>query len=143
MGRDLPTDQALAAFAHVNARARQYRDSGAFPGERVDRLRATAYLDILNDLTADDRIAYGRLGPDDPDPDPGPDADALEEALDDDGPGAGPGPGGPSPGPATTAPAWAGRTAPATSATAAARRPTTAASPATTTRAATVRAATS
>ncbi len=75
-GRDLPTDQTLAAFANVNARARQYKDSGAFPGERIDRLRATAYLDILNGFTADDRIAYGRLSPDDPDPDPDADAGA-------------------------------------------------------------------
>ena len=98
-GRDLPTDQTLAAFAHVNARAGQYKDSGAFPGERIDRLRATAYLDILNGFTADDRIAYGRLTPDDPDPDPDPDADAdaLEEALDEDGPGDAPGAPGPRP----------------------------------------------
>ena len=96
-GRDLPTDQTLAAFAHVSARAQQYKDSGAFPGERIDRLRASAYLDILNGFTADDRIAYGRLSPDDPDPDAG--AGALEEALDDDGPGVGPGPGEPGPRP--------------------------------------------
>ena len=31
----------------------------------MDRLRATAYLDILNDISAEDRIAYGRLSPDD------------------------------------------------------------------------------
>jgi hypothetical protein len=100
-GRDLPTDQTLAAFAHVNARAQQYKDSGAFPGERIDRLRATAYLDILNGFTADDRIAYGRLSPDDPDHDPDheADADALEEALDDDGPGVDPRLGEPGPRP--------------------------------------------
>jgi hypothetical protein len=92
-GRDLPTDQTLAAFANVAARAGQYKDSGAFPGERVDRLRAAAYLDILNGFTAGDRIAYGRLDPDDPDPDR--DADALEEALDGDGPGDAPGAPGP------------------------------------------------
>ena len=94
-GRDLPADQTLAAFAHLNARARQYQDSGAFPGERIDRLRATAYLDILNGFTADDRIAYGRLSPDDPDPDLDHDG-ALEEALDGDGPD-GDGPGGDGP----------------------------------------------
>src|SRR3984885_8747916 len=71
-GRDLPTDQTLAAFAHVNARALQYKDSGAFPGERIDRLRATAYLDILNGFTADDSIAYGRLSPAAPGPHPAP-----------------------------------------------------------------------
>ena len=74
-GRDLPTDETLAAFAHVAARAQQYKDSGAFPGERIDRLRATAYLDILNDVATEDRIAYGRLSADgEPD-------DAGQESL--------------------------------------------------------------
>jgi hypothetical protein len=63
-GRDLPADQTLAAFAHVNARARVYKESGAFPEEGMDRLRAAAYLDILNDVAAEDRIAYGRLSAD-------------------------------------------------------------------------------
>jgi hypothetical protein len=62
-GRDLPADQTLAAFARVNARARAYKESGAFPEEGMDRLRATAYLDILNHIAAEDRIAYGRLSP--------------------------------------------------------------------------------
>ena len=43
---------------------RQYKDCGAFPGERLDRLRAAAYLDILNGISADDRIACGHLGSD-------------------------------------------------------------------------------
>ncbi|HEY5016967.1 MAG TPA: DUF222 domain-containing protein, partial [Streptosporangiaceae bacterium] len=64
-GRDLPTDEALAAFAHVAARAQRYKESGAFAGERIDRLRAAAYLDILNGVSAEDRIACGRLSPDD------------------------------------------------------------------------------
>ena len=68
-GRDLPADQTLAALAHVNARARVYKESRAFPKEGMDRLRATAYLDILNDVAAEDRIAYGRLSPDDDAPD--------------------------------------------------------------------------
>jgi Domain of unknown function (DUF222) len=76
-GRDLPTDQTLAALAHVSARARVYKESGAFPGEGMDRLRSTAYLDILNDISAEDRIAYGRLSPDDAPhaPDDGDDGD--------------------------------------------------------------------
>ena len=110
-GRDLPTDQTLAAFANVNARALQYKDSGAFPGERIDRLRATAYLDILNGFTADDRIAYGRLSPDDPDPDA--DDGALEDALDDDdGPGVGPGLGEPGPRPGDDGPGPGGSDCP-------------------------------
>ena len=63
-GRDLPVDETLAAYANLDARARQYKDCGAFPGERLDRLRAAAYLDILNGVCADDRIACGHLGSD-------------------------------------------------------------------------------
>jgi hypothetical protein len=48
-GRDLPPDEALAAMASVNARAEQYRESGAFGDTRMDVLRAQAYLDLLND----------------------------------------------------------------------------------------------
>ena len=62
-GRDLPADETLAAFARVSARAQVYKESGAFRGEGMDRLRATAYLDILNEIAAADRIAYGRLIP--------------------------------------------------------------------------------
>src|SRR5579863_6552407 len=63
-GRDLPTSDALAADANITARAELYRDSGAFPRERIDRFRATAYLDLLNNVAADTRIAYGRLSED-------------------------------------------------------------------------------
>jgi len=63
-GRDLPVDEALAAYANLDARARLYQDCGAFPKERLDRLRAAAYLDILNGISADDRIACGHLGSD-------------------------------------------------------------------------------
>ena len=69
--------QTLAAFAHVNARAGVYKESGAFPEEGMDRLRATAYLDILNEISAEDRIAYGRLNPDD-----APDSDDDREHRD-------------------------------------------------------------
>jgi hypothetical protein len=68
-GRDLPTDQALAAHASVCSRAQEYRDSGAFPGDtRMDQYRAAAYLDLLNGIPAEARIAAGLLvtaGPDD------------------------------------------------------------------------------
>ncbi len=56
-GRDLPPDEALAAMASVNARAQQYEDSGAFGDARMDVLRACAYLDLLNGVTAEARIA--------------------------------------------------------------------------------------
>ena len=118
-GRDLPVDATLAALAHLNARAGVYKESGAFPQEGMDRLRATAYLDILNDISAEDRIAYGRLSPDD-----APAGDARDARDGGDAPGR----------PRTPAPVWAGPTAPATSATAGACRPTTATSPTTTDR---------
>jgi hypothetical protein len=59
-GYDLPTDETLAAHAQVCARAAEYKDSGAFPDVRMDQLRAQAYLDILNGITADARIAAGQ-----------------------------------------------------------------------------------
>ena len=98
-GRDLPVDEALAAYANLDARAKQYKDSGAFPGERLDRLRAAAYLDILNGVSADARIACGHLGSDaarKADPEPAPETNAGDDA---DGPGdeglaGGPGSGG-------------------------------------------------
>lgn len=56
-GRDLPPDEALAAMASVNARAQQYEDSGAFGDTRMDVLRAYAYLDLLNGVSAEARVA--------------------------------------------------------------------------------------
>jgi hypothetical protein len=56
-GRDLPPDEALAAMASVNARAQHYEDSGAFGATRTDVLRACAYLDLLNGVSAEDRVA--------------------------------------------------------------------------------------
>jgi hypothetical protein len=100
-GRDLPTDQTLAALAHVNARAQAYKESGAFPEEGMDRLRAAAYLDILNDIAAEDRIAYGRLSPDDD----APDDDAPDDGDDGDGDDGGDGGGGDACGAADAEPA--------------------------------------
>jgi hypothetical protein len=75
-GRNLPTDEALAAYASVNARTAAYKKSKAFPGASMDQLRAMAYLDLLNGITADDRIASARAkAPADPasaDPAPAP-----------------------------------------------------------------------
>jgi hypothetical protein len=59
-GFDLPTDEALAAHANVAARAEQYLASGAFPDEKLDQLRAMSYLDLLNGLTPEARIANAR-----------------------------------------------------------------------------------
>ena len=61
-GRDLPTDQTLAAHANVCARAQEYKDSGAFPDDtRMDQYRVAAYLDLLNGGTAEARIATGQI----------------------------------------------------------------------------------
>ena len=62
-GRELPTDETAAAHANVTARAAEYKDSGAFPDAGMDQLRATAYLDLINGVTADTRIAFGQLTP--------------------------------------------------------------------------------
>ncbi len=82
-GRDLATDQTLAALANVSARAAVYKDSGAFPLAQLDQLRACAYLDLLNQVPAQERIAHGLLTaqtPADSDPNPAPDADPGPDA---------------------------------------------------------------
>src|SRR5271165_1794836 len=53
----LPTDAALAANANIERRAQTYKKSGAFPDATMDQLRVLAFCDILNGITADDRIA--------------------------------------------------------------------------------------
>jgi hypothetical protein len=61
-GRDMPTDQTLAAHASVCARAQGYAESGAFPDDtRMDQYRVAAYLDLLNGVAADVRVACGVL----------------------------------------------------------------------------------
>jgi hypothetical protein len=73
-GRDLPTDETMAAYANLDARAAEYKESGAFPGALMDQLRSTAYLDLINGRSAEDRIALGNLSTDTADPDAIPDA---------------------------------------------------------------------
>jgi hypothetical protein len=58
-GCDLPTAETLAAHAATCARARVYQDSGAFPGVLMDQFRAMAYLDLVNEVSAEARIAAG------------------------------------------------------------------------------------
>jgi hypothetical protein len=119
-GRDLPPDEALAAMAHVNARAEQYKESDAFDDTPMDVLRARAYLDLINGITAATRITLTEQQNNDapeawPDHQPQPAAEdsdddpRTDDPGDDDpepgtpgtpdsnGPG-GPGPGGPRPG---------------------------------------------
>jgi hypothetical protein len=111
-GRDLPTDQTLAAHGTICARAQAYKDSGAFPKDtRMDQYRAAAYLDLINGITAEIRITSGQLptsgAPAEPaaspltDEDDAPDESGPDESgPDDSGPGGspkdGPSSGGPS-----------------------------------------------
>jgi hypothetical protein len=115
-GRDLPTDQTLAAHASVCARAQQYKDSAAFPDDiRMDQYRAVAYLDLLNGITTATRIAAGQLATGDrtaehadepgagddfpPESDPGDDEPDSGPSTND--PGEGPGGENPDNGPAS------------------------------------------
>jgi hypothetical protein len=112
-GRDLPTDETLAAYANVTARAAEYKGSGVFPGARMDQLRTTAYLDLINGVTADARIAYGFLSTDSPDlgeaSDAGPATDPADDDPDDGVPGGGQPPGGRGPeGPGGSSPSSGG-----------------------------------
>src|SRR3984957_6394459 len=59
LGCDLPPAETLAAHAATCARARVYQDSGAFPGVLTDQFRAMAYLDLMNEVSAEARIAAG------------------------------------------------------------------------------------
>jgi hypothetical protein len=54
-GYSLPTDEALAANASIEARAQEYRTAGI--KERIDILRVLAFLDLLNAVPAPDRVA--------------------------------------------------------------------------------------
>jgi Domain of unknown function (DUF222) len=69
-GRDLPPDEALAAMESVNARAEEYIESGAFGDTPMDVLRACAFLDLINGLSADGRIAAAGRPDDNPQADP-------------------------------------------------------------------------
>ena len=56
----LPTDAALAANDAINDRAAAYKSAKLRPGARMDQLRVLAFLDILNGITLDTRIAHDR-----------------------------------------------------------------------------------
>jgi len=80
-GRDLPAAEALAGHANVLARAHEYQASGAFGDQSTGRLEAIAYLDLLNGVSARERIAFAAgpaaeppagSGPDDKDDGGGP-----------------------------------------------------------------------
>lgn len=100
-GRNLPTDEALAAYASVAARTADYRASKAFPDATTDQLRAMAYLDLLNGVTAYDRIAMAQAMTAEPDRSgAGKDDTTADGRHDDDSPpdgSSGSGPGDPGP----------------------------------------------
>jgi hypothetical protein len=56
----LPTDAALAANDAINDRAAAYKAAKLRPGARMDQLRVLAFLDILNGITLQARIACDR-----------------------------------------------------------------------------------
>ena len=56
----LPTDAALAANDAINDRAAAYKAAKLRPEARMDQLRVLAFLDILNGITLDTRIAADR-----------------------------------------------------------------------------------
>jgi hypothetical protein len=56
----LPTDATLAAQANINQRAGQYKKAKVIPDARMDQLRVLAFLDILNEITAEARIAQAQ-----------------------------------------------------------------------------------
>jgi hypothetical protein len=92
-GRDLPAAEALAGHANVVARATEYEASGAFPGESTNQLQARAYTDLLNQISAQDRIAFARSADAEPPAGPADDGDDAGGAGPEDG-GGGPGPSG-------------------------------------------------
>ena len=55
-------------MASVNARAEEYKESGAFGDTPMDALRARAYLDLINGLPAAERIATAETQDDAADP---------------------------------------------------------------------------
>ena len=56
----LPTDAALAANDAINDRAAGYKGAKLRPGARMDQLRVLAFLDLLNGITLENRIARDR-----------------------------------------------------------------------------------
>jgi hypothetical protein len=56
----LPTDQALAANDAIETRARRYKQLKVRPDARLDQLRVLAFVDILNGIALEARLAQAR-----------------------------------------------------------------------------------
>jgi hypothetical protein len=99
VARELPPDEVLASWQHVDQRARDLRAAGV-PGT-LRELRVRAYLDLLQER--DSRAAVASASGDaDPAGDAGPGGDAGTGGPGDSGPGGSGGPGGPGPGSGTS-----------------------------------------
>jgi hypothetical protein len=97
VARELPSDEVLASWQHVEQRARELRAAGV-PGT-LRELRVRSYLDLLQER--DSRLLAGTV--------PGQDPGQRRGPADDDGPQDGPGGnGGPGPGPHDGSPAGPG-----------------------------------
>jgi Domain of unknown function (DUF222) len=103
VARELPSDEVLASWQHVEQRALDLRAAGV-PGTLQD-LRVRAYLDLLQERDSraapKEPAASGGAAPDQPAPDqPAPDQPAPDQPPPDTGPpGPRNGPGGPRPAP--------------------------------------------
>jgi hypothetical protein len=84
-GRDLPAADALAGHANVLARAREYQASGLFGSQSTSSLDALAYVDLLNGIGVQERIAFTRGATAEP-------SDGPSDDEHGDGKGDGPGP---------------------------------------------------
>jgi hypothetical protein len=71
----LPTDAALSAHANIGQRAEEYKQARVMPDARMDQLRVLAFCDILNGITAADRITQAQAEAQQQDGDPGDDND--------------------------------------------------------------------
>jgi Domain of unknown function (DUF222) len=93
IARELPSDEVLASWQHVEQRAQDLRAAG-LPGT-LQELRVRAYLDLLQERDSRDRQSgpVPAAGPGGSDPDQPP----PDRQPPDDGPGTGPGPGGSGP----------------------------------------------
>jgi hypothetical protein len=97
VARELPSDEVLASWQHVEQRALDLRAAG-LPGT-LQELRVTAYLDLLQERDSRDQPAGPVPASGGADQASGPDQPPPDGEQADDGPGGDGGPGGPGPGP--------------------------------------------
>ena len=97
IARELPPDEILASWQHVEQRALDLRAAGV-PGT-LQELRVRAFLDLLQERDARTAASTGQAGPGEPGPQDGPgDSGNSDSGNGDPGPGPQDGPTGTSPG---------------------------------------------